>query len=201
LNGLVEGVGAMGAFYMPYAQAPSRTLTVALQTAVEPSALATPLRGTIARIDRQLAVFDVQSMAARTEQSLMPRRTPVLIASGFGIVALILAATGLYGVLAYLVAQRTKEIGIRIALGGTAGQVFALVLNEGLLVMTGGFVVGGIAAALLARPLQSQLFQVTPSNPVVLAVALAVLAVVTLAACLVPARRATRIDPVVALSE
>ena len=103
--------------------------------------------------------------------------------------------------LAHLVAQRTKEIGIRIALGSTTRGVFALVLNEGLLLILFGFVLGAAGALTLARNLQSQLFEVRPTDPAVFALAIVILGLVALTACLVPARRAARIDPVIALAD
>ena len=120
---------------------------------------------------------------------------------GFGVVALLLSAIGIYGVLAYLVTQRTKEIGIRIALGSSAGAIFELVLREGVLLIAGGFVLGAIGAIALRRSLESQLFGVSATDPIVLATVTTVLALVALAACAVPARRATKIDPIVALGE
>jgi predicted permease len=201
LHGLVEGVGAMGAFYVPYAQAPERSLTLALHTTAEPLSLSTALRRVVGQIDRELPVSDVQTMASRAQQSLMSRRTPMLLAIGFGAAALVVSAIGVYGVLAHLVAQRRKEIGIRIALGSTTRGVFALVLNEGLLLIACGFVLGASGALMLARSLQSQLFEVRPTDPIVFSLAIVILALVAIAACLVPARRATRIDPVIVLAE
>ena len=131
----------------------------------------------------------------------MTRRSPVLLSLGFGVVALLLSAIGIYGVLAYLVTQRTKEIGIRIALGSSAGAIFELVLREGVLLIAGGFVLGAIGAIALRRSLESQLFGVSATDPIVLATVTTVLALVALAACAVPARRATKIDPIVALGE
>jgi ABC-type antimicrobial peptide transport system permease subunit len=112
-----------------------------------------------------------------------------------------LSAIGIYGVLAYLVTQRTKEIGIRVALGSTAWAVFQLVLREGMLLVAAGLVFGGIGSFLLRRTLESQLFGVTSSNPAVLLLVSAAMAGVALAACALPARRATKIDPLVALTE
>ncbi len=133
--------------------------------------------------------------------SLASRRSAVLLSSGFGAVALFLSVIGIYGVLAYLVVQRTKEIGIRVALGSSAGDVFALVLREGVLLVAGGLLLGGIGAMALRKTLEAQLFGISPADPMVVLSAMAVLALVALAACLVPARRATRIDPTVALAE
>jgi putative ABC transport system permease protein len=125
----------------------------------------------------------------------------MVLSLSFGLVALLLSAIGIYGVLAYLVTQRTKEIGIRIALGSSAGAIFELVLREGLLLIGAGLALGAAGAAVLRKSLESQLFGVHATDPVVLATVTAVLAAVALAACALPARRATRIDPIVALAE
>ena len=142
-----------------------------------------------------------QVLAATWDRSLAKRRSPALLSIAFGFVALFLSAIGIYGVLAYLVTQRTKEIGIRVALGSTAWAVFQLVLREGLLLVAAGLAAGGIGSYLLRRTLESQLFGVTSSNPVVLVLVSVVLAAVALVACALPARRATKIDPLVALTE
>jgi ABC-type antimicrobial peptide transport system permease subunit len=140
-------------------------------------------------------------MEERTEKSLTTRRSPVLLSLAFGVVALLLSAIGIYGVLAYLVTQRTREIGIRIALGSSAGAIFELVLREGLLLIAGGLALGAIGALALRRSLESALFGVSASDPAVLALVTAVLAAVAFAACALPARRATKINPIVALGE
>jgi ABC-type antimicrobial peptide transport system permease subunit len=119
----------------------------------------------------------------------------------FGAVALLLSAIGIYGVLAYLVTQRRREFGIRIALGSGATAIFELVLREGLTLIGAGLVLGGVGAFALRRSLQSQLFGVAPSDPFVLAVVTGLLAFVAVLACVWPANRATRIDPIIALAE
>ena len=119
----------------------------------------------------------------------------------FGFVALFLSAIGIYGVLAYLVTQRTKEIGIRVALGSTAAAVFRLVLREGLVLVGIGLVLGGLGSLLLRHTLESLLFGVSATDPRVLLLVSGVLGVVAVVACCVPARRATKIDPLVALME
>ena len=140
-------------------------------------------------------------MEERIADSLADRRTPMLLATGFGAVALLLAAVGIYGVLAYLVELRTREFGIRVALGSDAASVFRKVFGESGLILVAGLAVGLAAAAALRRWIESQLYGVSSLDPAVLALVTAVLAAAALAACLVPAWRATRIDPVVALRE
>ena len=123
------------------------------------------------------------------------------LASLFGVVALFLSALGVYGVLAYLVAQRTREIGIRIAFGSTPRGIFHLVFREGLALTAGGLALGVVGALALGRALEGHVFGVSPTDPVVLATVAITTAVVALLACLSPAHRATRVDPLAALSE
>jgi putative ABC transport system permease protein len=201
LRGLAEGVAGTGAYYMVRSQEPSRGLTLAVRTAVEPSTAAPALRQEIMRLDAELPLFDVQTMTDRVQRSVRTRRASVWLAVAFGVVALFLSAVGLFGVLAYVVAQRTKEIGIRMALGSPTAGVVWLVLQEGLLLVACGLTLGAGGGALLARALDSQLFGVRPTDPVIVALAAAILTLVALAACALPVRRATEIDPVVALAE
>jgi len=201
LRGLVEGVGDVGAYYFPQAQAPERTLTLAVRAAGDPLSIAPSIRTAIASVDRELAVFDVQTMANRADRSLSSRRTSAALSSAFGGVAMLLSALGIYAVLACLVAQRRKEIGIRLAIGGSRMSVFGLIVREGLLLVGCGISLGAIATAALARTLQSQLFGIAWTDPAMLATAGAALGAVALAACALPAFHATRINPIVALTE
>ena len=139
-------------------------------------------------------------MEERTEDSLVTRRWPVLLSMGFGVVALLLSAVGIYGVLAYLVTQRTKEIGIRMAIGGTPRSIFDLVVKEGIALLGVGLAVGAAGAFAVRRSIESQCYAVQPTDPRVLALVTLLLGLVALGACAIPARRATRIDPVTALN-
>jgi predicted permease len=201
LHDLAEGSKTVGSYFFPMDQDASRAITFALKTAGDPAALTGSVRAALSALDRELPVFDVQTMEQRMDRSLMSRRSPVLLSLAFGGVALFLSAIGIYGVLAYLVTQRTKEIGIRIALGSSARAIFELVLREGLLLIGAGFAAGAIGAVALRRALESQLFGVSATDPVVLGVVSLLLVATAALACALPARRATRIDPIVALSE
>jgi predicted permease len=201
LRNLTDGDKLVGAYFIPLSQEPQSGLTFVLRTDGDPGLLSGALRREVAAIDPQLPVFEMQPMSYWTDRSLASRRSPALLSIAFGFVALFLSAIGIYGVLAYLVAQRRKEIGIRVALGSSAAGVFRLVLREGLALVAAGLIVGGLASFLLRRTLESQLFGVTASNPIVLLLVSTLLAAVALIACAVPARRATRIDPLIALTE
>jgi len=201
LHDLTEGKTSVGAYFFPMDQDVSSSMTFAVRTAGDAAALSSSVRGVLQQIDRELPVFEMETMDQRMEKSLVSRRSPVLLSLSFGIVALLLSAIGIYGVLAYLVTQRRKEIGIRIALGSSARMIFELVLREGLMLIVGGFVVGALGAAALRRSLESQLFGVSATDPIVLATVTIVLAAVAVLACALPARRATRIDPIIALAE
>jgi putative ABC transport system permease protein len=140
-------------------------------------------------------------MEDRLSTSLIDRRTPTLLAAGFAIAALFLAAIGIYGVLAYQVEQRRREIGIRMALGAASGSIFSLVLREGSLVVVIGAIAGLVGSFLLRQTIQAQLYEVGAMDPRIVAGVALLLALVALVACVLPARRAARTDPLVALTD
>ena len=201
LHDLTEGAKSVGAYYFPMAQDTSSLFTFVLKTAGRPESVASALRNAVASLDTELPLFDLQTMEQRTEQSLLNRRSPALLSMSFGVVALLLSAVGIYGVLAYLVTQRRKEIGIRIALGSSSGAIFDLVLREGVLLVGTGLVAGVAGALVLRSSLESQLFGISATDPLVVGAVTLLLGLVALAACALPARRATRIDPIAALAE
>jgi ABC-type antimicrobial peptide transport system permease subunit len=186
---------------MPFAQNVQRGMVMATRTAGDPSAIAGSIREQVRQIDPELPFFSVKPMQQRVDESLVGRRTPMLLASLFGGIALFLAAIGIYGVLAYQVAQRRKEIGIRLALGSDGRRIFSLIVSEGLMLLAFGVGVGLAGAFAIRGAMATQLYDVQPLDPVVLAVVAAVLGVVAFLACAVPARRASRIDPLVALTD
>ena len=159
------------------------------------------VRQVIASLDPELLFGDVVALPERVERSIHSRRTPMLLALGFGAVALLLATIGIYGVLAYQVAQRTREIGIRMALGSDAATVLRMILREGAVLVLVGLSVGLAGAVALRQVIVAQLFGVGALDPVVLFTVGGVLSLAALVACLAPARRASRVDPVVALAQ
>ncbi len=201
MAGLVTSEDRAGTYYFPMSQSPFRTMTLAVKTAGEPESAVSNLRRALAAVDPEMPLYSVQSMQQRIDQTLMDRRTPMVLALLFGTVALFLAGIGLYGVLAYQVSQRAKEIGIRMALGSEPRGIVALVLREGLMLLAAGFTIGLGFAFAARRAMATQLYGIGAMDPRVLALVAATLAAVAFVACLVPARRAARIDPLVALSK
>ena len=196
----MDGSGApFGAYYFPMAQSPSHGFKFVAKSSVDSNSIVRELRSQVAAIDRDVAVFDVHSMNERIDLSLSSRKTSMVLANAFGGVALFLASLGIYGVLAYVVAQRTREMGIRVALGSTRSAILGLVLREGFKLVAIGLVLGMIGAVSLQKAVANEIYGVKPLDPLVLASVMGVLAAVALAACAIPARRATRVDPIVAL--
>jgi predicted permease len=189
-------------FYTPYLQGAKQTgLTFYVRTAADPEAMAPVVRREVAALDRNLPVGDLQTMRRQVERSLRAEKLLSLLAAGFAALATGLAAVGLYGVLAYDVARRTREIGIRMALGARAAEVRALVVKDVVLLAGLGSALGLAFAAAAGRLLHAVLFGTTAWDPAVYAGALTVVSVVSIAAAYLPARRASRVDPMVALRQ
>jgi putative ABC transport system permease protein len=170
-----------------------------VRTAGDPSALGPTLRATIHEVAPQYPIYDMQPMTARTAAAMARARFSALLLGLFALTALLLSAVGIYGVMALAVSARTREIGIRIALGADRGRVQRLVVGEGVALASIGTIVGLAGALLSTRVLRSLLFDLTPSDPVTYVTIVAVLAAAAIAASWIPARRASRVDPVVAL--
>ena len=159
------------------------------------------IRRELSAIDPELPLFGVRTMEERVSLSLVDRRTPMILALGFAAVALLLAAIGLYGVLAYTVCRRTQEIGIRMALGATATQVRALVLRQTALILGTGLVVGIAGALGFGRWLTSLVFEISPWDPRILLATASLLTITGLLAAWLPARRASLVPPKIAMQE
>ncbi len=188
------------AMYHWHRQRPSRALTVVLRTATsDPARLAPAARQVIKDLDPDLPIYSVKTMDGRVDESLARRRFAMTLLSLFAALALCLAVIGTYGVIAYLVSQGTREIGIRMALGATPGRVSAMVVRGGMTIAAIGIGAGLAGALVLTRFMKSLLFEIAPTDPATFAAIVGLLAVLALAATYVPARRASRIDPLVAL--
>jgi len=186
--------------YIPYAQRPKLTgMTFYVRSTQDPLLLGSALQGEVRQMDANLPVYDLKTMERVVEEDLFSARMVAVLSASFAGLAALLAALGIYGVLAYVVVQRTREIGIRMALGAMAGQVRLLIVKE-----VGSMVLIGVAAGLplaygLARFSESLLYGVHAGDPAVYASGLGLIGLIALAACFLPARRATRVDPLVAL--
>jgi ABC-type antimicrobial peptide transport system permease subunit len=171
----------------------------ALRTAMDSASLVPAVRKVVSDLDNNLPLFDVKTQTERIERLLFTERLLARLASLFGLLALLLACLGIYGLLAYEVARRTREIGIRAALGAQRRDILKLVGRQGLVLVIAGAVVGIVGAIALTRPLQTLLFGVRTTDPVTFLAVCALLVTVGFLACYIPARRATRVDPMVAL--
>jgi len=185
--------------FRPYSQSAWPVMTIVAKTAADPAGFATGVRSALQRIDPDLPVNLTTTMTAIERASTGSRRFPLELLGAFGAVALALAIVGVYGVVSCLVNQRTREIGIRVALGARRGQVMALVVSGAMRPVLGGIAAGGIGAVFAARLLGTLLYDVQPGDPAVLGTIGGVLALAGIAASLVPGMRATRVDPITVL--
>jgi len=190
---------AHGAVYYPYRHYSPPNFYLVVRTAQPPETFASTLRQTVLRLDPELPVDDLRPMQARIDTSLIPRRSPTLLAGIFAAVALVLAAIGTYGVLAYAVAQRRREIGVRMALGALPVQIRRQFLRVGACLLAAGIGLGCFGAWGVVQAMKSVLFDVVTMPIGVIAVTAGVMIVVVLLACWLPARRAARVDPMEAL--
>ena len=185
--------------YFPYAQTPNAGFTFVVKTTVVPTSLLTAVREAVLAVDPDQPIFDLKTLEARLDESLQRRRAPMLLLTVFAAVAVMLASLGIYGVLAFSVNQRTSEFGIRMALGADRASILKLILGQGAGLVALGLVLGLAGYFALSSFITSLLFRVAPTDPLTLLAAPVLLALVALAACLLPARRATKVDPMVAL--
>ncbi|HMJ06366.1 MAG TPA: ABC transporter permease [Chthoniobacterales bacterium] len=186
--------------YMTYRQLQSlRPNALIVRTAVDPSSLATAVRNQIWAIDKDQPVSDIRTMDEIVAEAVARQRFSMLLLGVFAVLALVLAAVGIYGVMSYTVAQRTREIGIRMALGAQRSDVLKMTIGQGLRLVLTGLTVGLIAALLLTRVMASLLFGVSATDPLTFAAIACILLAVALIASYIPALRAMRVDPMVAL--
>ena len=187
------------AFYVPFAQFPSWEMRVLLRTEGDPLALAAAVQEQVWAVDPNQPVWDITTLEQVLTTSVAGRRLNLLLMGIFGATSLILAAIGIYGLLAFSVAQRTHEMGIRIALGARRANVLKLVVGQGMVLVAIGIALGLLGAFALTRVMASMLFEVSVTDPIVFGAVVLSLAAVALLACVIPARRATRVDPLVSL--
>lgn len=188
-----------GSVYFPYSQIFMRNFFLVARTNLQPESLGLTLAKIVRETDPDVPLTDIRTMEARIDNTLAPRRSPALITGIFALTALLLATIGIYGVIAYTVGQRTVEIGIRMALGAQVRDVLRLVLVQAARLVGLGLTLGLVGSLAAGHLLQSQLFQTSPHNPTTLAAITLFFSGITGFACWLPARRATKVDPLVAL--
>jgi putative ABC transport system permease protein len=185
--------------YLPAAQMPMNSMTLFVRTEIDPLNLVGSVRNEVLALDRNQPIYDVKTMEQRVAESVSVTRSLMFLFSAFALLALVLASVGTYGIVSYSASQRTHEIGIRMALGARRGHVLRLILRNGVILATTGIAVGLASAFALTRFLTTLLFGITPTDTVTFVVVALGLFLVAVAACLIPARRATKVDPLVAL--
>jgi putative ABC transport system permease protein len=193
-------------FYLNFNQIPAerlpgfvRRINLLTRTEVEPVRLASAVRAQVAALNKDQAVFNVRTMEQTVAQSVAPRRFSMLLLTVFAVAALALASLGIYGLMSYAVAQRTREIGVRMALGAQVSDVLKLVIGQGMKLALAGVALGLAASVALTRTMKNLLFGVSATDPATFAAIALLLTLVALMACYVPARRATKVDPMIAL--
>jgi predicted permease len=187
--------------YVPYRQYVPGDMQLIVKSGVDPAALVNSIRGVVASIDKDQPISDVATMKQLVDDSVSRPRLTLILLGLFSALALVLAAIGIYGVISYAVAQRTQEIGIRLALGAQAGDVIRMILQQGAVITGAGVIVGIAAAFALTRLMASLLFAVSPADPFTFATVAIVLVFIAMIASYIPARRTLRVDPVIALRD
>src|SRR5580704_13373053 len=199
-NGGIRGDG-FPEVNVPFSQSPWPQAAIAVRTAGDPASMTKSIAAVVLSIDPDLPLDQVKTMDQIVDESLSGDRFGTVLFGSFAAVALLLAAIGIYGVMSFAVAQRTHEIGLRIALGASPAQVLRLVLREGILLALGGLLLGLGGAYFVGRLMKSLLYQVNAMDPTAVSAVTAVLMLSALLACYIPARRATQVDPIVALRD
>ena len=193
--GVNESVtGSTGTYYLPWAITAQRNIGFVIRTHGEPTTVVNDVRAAMARVDPEIPLFDVRTLSERAELAVMSRAHTMHVATLFAVIAVVLSALGLYGVLAYVVAQRRREIGVRLALGSAPGTIVGRILREGLVLAAIGILLGMAGSFVLGRFVTSQLFGVAPSDPLVMLTMAVTLSSVAALACIIPARRAANVD-------
>jgi putative ABC transport system permease protein len=187
--------------YMPLPQFPFGGLTYAIATDGDPRSLAGPIREALRAFDQDLPLSGISTMDDVALKSVGTRRSSMLLLGIFSVLALVLAAAGIYGVMAHLVTVRTGEIGVRMTMGASPADVMRLILKEGLIQAGVGLAIGLFAAVVLMRSFRTLLYEVSPADPFTLGAVAVLLFSTAFLACIVPARRAMRVDPVSALRQ
>ena len=187
--------------FLPNSQRPNLFCGLVIRTAGDPVTMIAAVREAMRSVDPEQGVLETSTMEQRITDSVAQPRLQTILLGAFGLLALVLACIGIYGVLAYAVSQRLREIGVRVALGATPGTILGEILGSGLGLAALGLLIGLGAALALTRYLEALLYSVRPTDPAVFALAIATLLLVATAACYLPARRAARVDPIVVLRE
>jgi len=185
--------------YVPFAQMPMNGMTLLIRTTSDPLNIARTLRSEVLAIDKNQPVHDVRTLAQRVDEAVAVSRSLMVLFSAFALLALVLGAVGIYGIVSYAVTQRTHEIGIRMALGARSGNVLSLIMKSGLVLVFTGILIGVGGALVLTRFLTTLLFGVTPTDRFTFVVVSLIFFGIATVASLIPALRATRVDPLIAL--
>jgi putative ABC transport system permease protein len=185
--------------YLPLTQAPRSAAHMVVKTEGDPMNVVSGVRAAVRSMDPDQPIYDIQTLEARIGRTVARERFSAVLLGIFSTLALLLAAVGLYGIVSYVIAQRTREMAIRMALGADMRDVLKLVIGQGLKPALFGIIVGLAGALALTRVVQSQLFGISASDPATFVTVILVLALVALVACWIPARRALRVDPIAAL--
>ncbi len=185
--------------YLPSTQMPMNSMTVFVLTNSDPASFLGAVRSAVLAIDKNQPIYDVRTLAQRVSEATAVSRSLTLLFSAFALLALVLGSVGIYGIVSYAVTQRTQEIGIRMALGAQAGDILRLILKHGVVLVFSGVVIGIAGALALTRFLASLLFGVTPTDAVTFVIVSILFFLIATVASFIPARRATKVDPLTAL--